>query len=162
MKKDNGYYGMSLRIENNSPISEWLNSQENKSASIKALIAMAIETYGVDADVITCAMLDSKIGKMVRKQQRAAERAVERTRAKQAAEEVEKQVAAEAKEEPAVKEEPATEEKASEAAEQVVEKSDKPKRKRRARSKAKAKAKPKADSENEENDKTAKNWREMM
>ena len=96
MKKDNGYYGMSLRIEQNSPISEWLNSQENKSASIKALIAMAIETYGVDADVITCAMLDSKIGKMVRKQQRAAERAVERPRAKQAAEEVEKQAAAEA------------------------------------------------------------------
>lgn len=161
MKKDNGYYGMSLRIEQNSPISEWLNSQENKSASIKALIAMAIETYGVDADVITCAMLDSKIGKMVRKQQRAAERAVERTRAKQAAEEVEKQAAAEAKEEPAVEEEPATEEKASEEKATVAtEKPVKPKRKRKTRSKAKAK--PKADSENEENDKTAKNWREMM
>lgn len=154
MKKDNGYYGMSLRIEQNSPISEWLNSQENKSASIKALIAMAIETYGVDADVITCAMLDSKIGKMVRKQQRAAERAVERTRAKQAAEEVEKQVPAEGEEEPA------TEEKASEVAEQVAEKPAKPKRRRKARSKAKAK--PKTDGEKEENDKTAKNWREMM
>lgn len=157
MKKDNGYYGMSLRIEQNSPISEWLNSQENKSASIKALIAMAIETYGVDADVITCAMLDSKIGKMVRKQQRAAERAVERTRAKQAAEEVEKQAAAEAEEEPAT-EEKASEEKATVA----TEKPAKPKRKRKTRSKAKAKAKPKTDSANEENDKTAKNWREMM
>lgn len=168
MKKDNGYYGMSLRIEQNSPISEWLNAQENKSASIKALIAMAIETYGVDEDIITCAMMDSKIGKMVRKQQRLAERAVVRSRAKQAAEEDEKRIKekAEKDKELAAEKELLAQMEAEEAAKEEeapvdTEKQAKPKRKRKARSKAKAKA----DSENEEkngNEKAAKNWREMM
>lgn len=163
MKKDNGYYGMSLRIENNSPIAEWMAAQDNKSASIKALIALAIEIYGVDQDVITCAMMDSKIGKMVLHQQQLASEALHKTRekAKYEASKAESASPVQTTEEieTEAEDKPATVAVAASAVR------NKPRRKRKARSKAKtSNKKPEAKIEGEkvDIDQSAKNWRDMM
>ncbi len=63
-ERDREYYSLSLRVERNTPLADWLDAQDSKSASLKALINLAINTYG-NQDVIQAAMQGSKIGMLV-------------------------------------------------------------------------------------------------
>ncbi len=62
-EKDRDYYSLSLRVEMGTPLAEWLKAQDNKSASIKALINVAIDTYGTDQDIIRLSMCNSMVGR---------------------------------------------------------------------------------------------------
>lgn len=62
-EKDRDYYSLSLRVEMDTPLAEWLKAQDNKSASIKALINVAIDTYGTDQDIIRLSMCNSMVGR---------------------------------------------------------------------------------------------------
>lgn len=62
-EKDRDYYSLSLRVEMGTPLAEWLKAQDNKSASIKALINVAIDKYGTDQDIIRTSMCNSMVGR---------------------------------------------------------------------------------------------------
>lgn len=62
-EKDREYYSLSLRVEKGTPLAEWLKAQDSKSASIKALINVAIDKYGTDQDIIRTSMCNSMVGR---------------------------------------------------------------------------------------------------